>query len=128
MEVSGLQNVSEKDLVKWLFFFFKKTQKTYMILLYIYKHYHMHLFIINTRLTCVIQEDVCEIIEKKHAYRSSSCIEKEIEESEEGEFQEKYAHMPNVGTRVQRGPDWRWKNQDGLGAGTVIGHSEKCKS
>ncbi|XP_052696634.1 uncharacterized protein LOC128175218 isoform X1 [Crassostrea angulata] len=84
MEVSGLQNVSEKDL-----------------------------------------EDVCEIIEKKHAYRSSSCIEKEIEESEEGEFQEKYAHMPNVGTRVQRGPDWRWKNQDGLGAGTVIGHSEK---
>lgn len=128
MEVSGLQNVSEKDLVKWLFFFLKKTQKTYMILLYIYKHYHMHLFIINTRLTCVIQEDVCEIIEKKHAYRSSSCIEKEIEESEEGEFQEKYAHMPNVGTRVQRGPDWRWKNQDGLGAGTVIGHSEKCKS
>lgn len=126
MEVSGLQNVSEKDLVKW----FKKKKKLtiYIILLYIYKHYHMHLFIINTRLTCVIQEDVCEIIEKKHAYRSSSCIEKEIEESEEGEFQEKYAHMPNVGTRVQRGPDWRWKNQDGLGAGTVIGHSEKCKS
>lgn len=127
MEVSGQQNVSEKDLVKWLFFK-KKNLTIYIILLYIYKHYHMHLFIIYSRLTCVIQEDVCEIIEKKHAYRSSSCIEKEIEESEEGEFQEKYAHMPNVGTRVQRGPDWRWKNQDGLGAGTVIGHSEKCKS
>lgn len=67
-----------------------------------------------------------EIIEKKHAYRSSICFEKEKEEAEEGEFQEKYAYMPNVGTRVRRGPDWRWKNQDGLGAGTVTGHSERC--
>lgn len=57
-----------------------------MILLYIYKYYYMYLFIINIRFICVIQEDVCEIIEKKYVYRFSSCIEKEIEELEEGEF------------------------------------------
>lgn len=72
------------------------------------------------------KNDVCEIIEKRHAYRSSRCIEKEIEEEQEQEFQEKYAHMPNVGTRVRRGRDWKWKNQDAQGAGTVTGHSNRC--
>ena len=33
--------------------------------------------------------------------------------------------MPHVGTRVRRGPDWKWKNQDGRGPGTVVGHSER---
>ena len=33
--------------------------------------------------------------------------------------------MPNVGTRVRRGPDWKWKNQDGQGAGTVVGHGTR---
>ena len=32
--------------------------------------------------------------------------------------------MPHIGTRVRRGPDWKWKNQDGRGPGTVVGHSE----
>ncbi|XP_052793144.1 uncharacterized protein LOC128227022 [Mya arenaria] len=30
---------------------------------------------------------------------------------------------PAVGTRVRRGPDWHWKQQDSDGPGTVIGHS-----
>ena len=33
--------------------------------------------------------------------------------------------MPHVGTRVRRGPDWKWKNQDARGPGTVVGHSER---
>ena len=35
--------------------------------------------------------------------------------------------MPNIGTRVRRGPDWKWQNQDGGGSGTVIGHSNRSK-
>ena len=33
--------------------------------------------------------------------------------------------MPNIGTRVRRGPDWKWQNQDGGGSGTVTGHSRR---
>nr|XP_022332696.1 uncharacterized protein LOC111130207 [Crassostrea virginica] len=66
-------------------------------------------------------DDVCEIIEKKSIYRSLSNI---IEEENEKEFQERDLNMPHVGTRVRRGPDWKWKNQDGRGPGTVVGHSE----
>lgn len=47
---------------------------------------------------------------------------------QEDEFQERYQHMPTVGTRVRRGPDWEWKNQDGQGAGTVVGHSKRGKN
>ena len=35
--------------------------------------------------------------------------------------------MPNVGTRVRRGPDWKWQNQDSGGSGTVTGHSRRSK-
>ncbi|XP_078314482.1 uncharacterized protein LOC111131493 isoform X2 [Crassostrea virginica] len=67
-------------------------------------------------------DDVCEIIEKKSIYRSLSNI---MEEENEKEFQERDLNMPHVGTRVRRGPDWQWKNQDGRGPGTVVGHSER---
>ena len=30
-----------------------------------------------------------------------------------------------LGTRVVRGPDWRWDDQDRYGPGTVISHSDK---
>ena len=32
------------------------------------------------------------------------------------------SEMPALGSRVRRGPDWRWDNQDGEGPGTIIGH------
>jgi len=35
--------------------------------------------------------------------------------------------MPDIGTRVRRGSDWKWDNQDSDGAGTVIGHNIKGK-
>ena len=32
--------------------------------------------------------------------------------------------LPRVGSRVRRGPEWRWGNQDGEGPGTVVQHSD----
>ncbi|XP_033750653.1 uncharacterized protein LOC117334917 [Pecten maximus] len=32
--------------------------------------------------------------------------------------------MPPIGTRVRQGPEWKWKNQDQDGVGTVIGHGK----
>ncbi|XP_046572283.1 uncharacterized protein LOC124280408 isoform X2 [Haliotis rubra] len=38
------------------------------------------------------------------------------------------AGLPDLGTRVVRGPDWRWGDQDDGGAGTVINHGEDGES
>ena len=74
------------------------------------------------------KEDICEIIGNTHVYCSK--MPKDVEETEEEddnemEFQERDPIAPNVGTRVKRGPDWMWKNQDGRGAGTVVGHGTR---
>jgi len=34
--------------------------------------------------------------------------------------------MPKIGSRVRRGPDWKWNRQDGEGPGTLIGHDGLC--
>lgn len=47
-----------------------------------------------------------------------------IEEAEDAECQERYPNMPPIGTRVRRGPGWKWEDQDGHGPGTVTGHSK----
>lgn len=31
--------------------------------------------------------------------------------------------LPPIGSRVRRGPDWHWGNQDNSGLGTVVGHN-----
>lgn len=33
--------------------------------------------------------------------------------------------FPPVGTRVRRGPDWKYGNQDSERVGTIIGHAEE---
>ncbi|XP_053375556.1 uncharacterized protein LOC123534445 [Mercenaria mercenaria] len=33
------------------------------------------------------------------------------------------SNLPPIGSRVRRGPDWRWNMQDSNGPGTVIGHA-----
>ncbi|XP_046350628.2 uncharacterized protein LOC124131407 isoform X2 [Haliotis rufescens] len=38
------------------------------------------------------------------------------------------ADLPDLGTRVVRGPDWRWDDQDDGGAGTIINHGEDGES
>lgn len=42
-------------------------------------------------------------------------------------MQKQYASMPSIGTRVRRGKDWLYGNQDSYGVGTVTGHSDKGK-
>lgn len=46
----------------------------------------------------------------------------------EHNYKERYSDMPCVGTRVRRGCHWNYENQDNLGVGTVIGHSERSQS
>ena len=36
--------------------------------------------------------------------------------------------MPPIGSRVRRGPDWRWDNQDDNLPGTVIAHKNRGQS
>ncbi|XP_034326548.2 uncharacterized protein [Magallana gigas] len=57
---------------------------------------------------------VCEILNEKEVYD---------EDEDDGDFKERYSTMPCVGTRVRRGRDWHYGNQDSNGAGTVIGHT-----
>ncbi|XP_067666498.1 uncharacterized protein [Haliotis asinina] len=37
-------------------------------------------------------------------------------------------NLPPLGTRVERGPDWKWGNQDADGPGTVINHGQSADS
>nr|XP_022329659.1 uncharacterized protein LOC111128367 [Crassostrea virginica] len=61
---------------------------------------------------------VCEILNEKEAYDSVT--------EAESVFKERYPTMPCVGTRVRRGQDWIYENQDGYGPGTVVGHSQNA--
>ncbi|XP_062603232.1 uncharacterized protein LOC134265002, partial [Saccostrea cucullata] len=48
-------------------------------------------------------------------------------EDEEGRwYKEKYSTIPRLGTRVRRGPHWRFQNQDSEGIGTIVGHGDKA--
>lgn len=38
-------------------------------------------------------------------YKCGRDVKEEIEKEKETEFQEKYLHMPKIGTRVRRGRD-----------------------
>lgn len=42
-------------------------------------------------------------------------------------FKETNPRMPTLGSRVRRGRDWQWGNQDNMGTGTVIGHYKEGK-
>ena len=59
---------------------------------------------------------MCEILNEKEAYDSFM--------EAENDFKERYPTMPCVGTRVRRGQDWIYGNQDSNGLGTVVGHSQ----
>ena len=37
-------------------------------------------------------------------------------------------NLPCFGTRVRRGADWKWKNQDSEGPGTIVGHGKRGNS
>lgn len=42
-------------------------------------------------------------------------------------FKEINPKMPTLGSRVWRGRDWQWGNQDTMGPGTIIGHYKEGK-
>lgn len=41
-----------------------------------------------------------------------------------GRFKQPRCKAVQLGTRVRRGPNWQWKNQDSNMAGTVIGEDK----
>lgn len=62
--------------------------------------------------------------------RAKIMLDQEKDEDPEDEYyKEKYAMVPKLGTRVQRGPHWTFENQDSEGVGTVVGHGDlgTCK-
>ncbi|XP_062613171.1 uncharacterized protein LOC134274944 [Saccostrea cucullata] len=52
-------------------------------------------------------------------------VDKEEKEKDE-ECQERDPNMPHLGTRVRRGPDWKWDDQDNHQPGTVTGHPKQA--
>ncbi|XP_078314706.1 uncharacterized protein LOC111131205 isoform X1 [Crassostrea virginica] len=66
------------------------------------------------------QDDIYEIYSKRPMLCSMD--ERKFEKHS---FEERDPQMPTLGTRVRRGPDWMWKEQDNYGPGTVIAHSNE---
>jgi hypothetical protein len=62
---------------------------------------------------------------KKSLFISEPLDSDDEEEERETNYEKKDPLMPNLGTRVKRGPDWQWKNQDGHSPGTVTGYSNR---
>ncbi|XP_056021589.1 uncharacterized protein LOC125652124 isoform X9 [Ostrea edulis] len=76
------------------------------------------------------QADIFDMCSKKRLYNSWFEIMDEIMEEELIEDDHAYKlrdpRMPSLGTRVRRGPDWKWGNQDRYEPGTVVGYSKDC--
>ncbi|XP_061168839.1 uncharacterized protein LOC133178095 [Saccostrea echinata] len=71
------------------------------------------------------KDDIFEICSLKSVFISMDEIQAENEKNEEQNlFQFMDPSMPPLGSRVKRGPDWMWKNQDQRGPGTVVAHSD----
>lgn len=73
------------------------------------------------------QDAIYEICSKKSLYGSLDSSKLEKDENNDA-FKERNPHMPHLGSRVRRGRDWKWDDQDNLGLGTVIGHCKKGNS
>lgn len=72
-----------------------------------------------------IKCDVYEILTNRHAYEIDSypkvdCVENDLHC--EGD-----PKLPPIGTRVRRGPNWSFTNQDSSVSGTVVGYRNDCK-
>lgn len=46
-------------------------------------------------------------------------------ETERQSFEKRDPHLPSLGTRVRRGRDWKWKEEDNYGPGTVKAYSRE---
>ncbi|XP_062596393.1 uncharacterized protein LOC134257807 [Saccostrea cucullata] len=65
-------------------------------------------------------EDVFEILKNRHAYDMN--VYPDEESMEECEYRGRDSRLPPPGTRVRRGPNWHYNDQDSNGPGTIIGH------
>ncbi|XP_061172546.1 uncharacterized protein LOC133181907 [Saccostrea echinata] len=70
-------------------------------------------------------DDVLEIINERAAYKHHPGIDDD-EDDDDGNCEFNPEMLP-VGTRVRRGPDWRWGDQDCHGPGTVVNHNDNGK-
>uniref|UniRef100_K1RND5 Uncharacterized protein n=1 Tax=Magallana gigas TaxID=29159 RepID=K1RND5_MAGGI len=70
------------------------------------------------------QDAIYEICSKKSLYGSLDRSKLNRDEDEDA-FEERNPNMPRLGSRVRRGRDWKWHDQDNFGLGTVIGHCKK---
>ncbi|XP_062603521.1 uncharacterized protein LOC134265301 isoform X2 [Saccostrea cucullata] len=77
------------------------------------------------QLTEEDKDDVLEIINERGAYKHRHG--EDDEEDDEDENCEINPEMLPIGTRVRRGPDWRWGDQDCHGPGTVVNHNDNGK-
>ncbi|XP_056021571.1 uncharacterized protein LOC125652126 isoform X2 [Ostrea edulis] len=68
------------------------------------------------------QNDIVDICTKKSLYTHLDEITDEGFDEMDDLHKERFSHLPFLGTRVIRGPDWRYNNQDNYGPGTVVGH------
>lgn len=71
----------------------------------------------------IFKDDIYEMVTSSGSEFKSA--EMRADEVQDTECQERYSYMPPIGTRVKRGPEWRWGDQDKHGPGTVIGHSTR---
>lgn len=69
------------------------------------------------------QKDILELCSRKSSFLPPD-EKDEVGIDTDYAFKEKNPHMPPLGSRVKRGRDWRYENQDNYGPGTVIGHSK----
>ncbi|XP_062586119.1 uncharacterized protein LOC134247758 isoform X2 [Saccostrea cucullata] len=72
------------------------------------------------------QDDIFEMCSKKFLYSSLEDLRAESVVEIEDAFQERDPRMPPLGSRVKRGRDWMWNNQDSNAPGTVIGHHKEA--
>ncbi|XP_062586126.1 uncharacterized protein LOC134247759 isoform X2 [Saccostrea cucullata] len=72
------------------------------------------------------KDDILDIYTKRSFYTMDPSDSNDEDEEADTELAERDPCLPNIGTRVTRGPDWHWSDQDSHGPGTVIGHSKNA--
>ncbi|KAH3835554.1 hypothetical protein DPMN_108907 [Dreissena polymorpha] len=77
---------------------------------------------VDENLTAEDKADLRDIVSTTNAH-AADAINRACEHRITGMYRESNCKtLPIIGSRVRRGPDWKWKNQDSNGVGTVVGH------
>ncbi|XP_056021555.1 uncharacterized protein LOC125649345 isoform X2 [Ostrea edulis] len=68
------------------------------------------------------KNDIVDFVQRRDSFLYQGQSLKSEYGDKDDMYQELYRHMPPLGSRVKRGPSWKWQNQDSEGIGTVVGH------